>query len=234
MAVAGAIATWYFSRDVHGYRADVGWPALKSLGRALTKSFGSLALGSLILAVVQFLNFIVNHARSAHKKNKCAYYALSCLACCLGCVQRFVQFVNRFTYIHIAIYGDSFFTSAHDCYKLINRNMFPAAIVDLLGEFVLFVGRILGTAASTLLCIAIMNQMEQTIAFTTILLVVVISYCIFNLFSHIVGVGVDTVFVCYMIDLEQSPGGNYYITPELHQKLQSKRTADRGTDAGVA
>jgi hypothetical protein len=41
MSVAGAISSWYFSRDIHGYSYH-GSAALKSLSFALSKSFGSL------------------------------------------------------------------------------------------------------------------------------------------------------------------------------------------------
>jgi hypothetical protein len=103
MTVAGAIATWYFSRDVNGYSHNSGSPAFRSLTRSLTKSFGSLALGSLILAIVKFINFILKTAeqKSRVTKNPVASFALKCVSCIFACFQRIVQFINRFAYIHI-------------------------------------------------------------------------------------------------------------------------------------
>lgn len=46
------------------------------------------------------------------------------------------------------MHGDSFCTSAKNVFNLVSRNMFSAVVVDLLGEFVLFVGKLLGTASS--------------------------------------------------------------------------------------
>jgi hypothetical protein len=50
--------------EIHvSHYLDPGSPALVSFGRALTKSFGSLALGALLLAIVQFLSFLLRQAK---------------------------------------------------------------------------------------------------------------------------------------------------------------------------
>ncbi len=100
-SVAGAIASWYFSRDPSGFSKDVGSPALRSFGRALTKSFGSLAFGALLLAVVQFLNFLVKQSKKYADRNRLTRILLGCVVCCLSCIEGFIQKVDRFTYIHM-------------------------------------------------------------------------------------------------------------------------------------
>jgi hypothetical protein len=227
VSVAGALATWYFSRDASSGYNSVGSPALRSLTWACTKSFGSLALGSLLLAVVQFINFLLNRARKANKNNKILYYIICCVQCLFSCVERIIKFIDRFAYIYIAMHGDSFCTAARNCYNLISRNLFSAVVVDLLGDFVLFVGKILGTAICTIFTVLLVDSLGREVYGLTVVAVVVISFAVFNLFAHIVGVGVDTVFVCYLEDLERNgDNGTLYIDPELHRMLQ-----DRASDA---
>jgi len=228
VSVAGAIATWYFSRDVNGYGANTGSPVLKSLGRALTFHFGSLALGSLLLAIVQFLNFLLKLSKKTNQKNRLAVFIISCFQCCLGCVQRIIQFIDRFAYIYIAMHGDSFCGSAKNVFNLVSRNMFSAVVVDLLGEFVLFVGKLLGTAGSVALTVVTLQLTHRPLSPVTITVVAVGAYHIFSLFSQIVSVGVDTVMVCYLEDLERNKEGALYMDPELHRMLQDKASRNNG------
>jgi len=222
VSTAGGVATWYFSRDMNGPQS-IGSPTLRSFGRSLTKSFGSLALGSLILAVVQFINFILRVVKKKNQiKNPIFSFIISCVQCIFGCVQRIVKFLNRYAYIYIAMHGDGFCSSAKNCFNLISRNFFSAAIVDLLGEFVLFVGKLLGTAACTIFTLGIVQTLGRQLSGVTIGMVAAVAFAIFSIFAHVVGVSVDTVMVCYLEDLERNKDGALYISPDLHKMLQQK------------
>jgi len=232
VTVAGAVSTWYFSRDVNGY-THTGSPSWKSFRRALTYHFGSLAFGSLILAAAQFINWLLEQAKNASGENKLAKCILCCIQCCVKCCISMIKFFNKFAYIHIAIHGESFCGAAKECYHLMERNMFSAVVVDYLSEFVLFVGKALGTAASVILTVAILHSTDRDVSAVTITVVAVGSYLIFDLFSHIIGVGVDSVFVCYCIDLEQTKhGGDLYMSDDLHNMLQDQKSVrNKGQNA---
>jgi len=222
VAVAGGMATWYFSRDMDGYRANVGSPAFRSFGRALTKSFGSLALGSLLLAIVQFINFLLTMSKKANMKNRVAVFIISCIQCLVSCLQRVIQFIDRFSYIYIAMHGEGFCASARNVFNLIERNMFSAVVVDVLGEFVLLVGKLLGTAASTMFTVGIINHLGRQISPLTVVISAIVSFRVFSLFAKIIHVGVDTIMVCYLEDLERNKDGALYMSPDLHRLLQDK------------
>lgn len=222
VSVAGGMATWYFSRDIDGYKANVGSPSFRSFGRALTKSFGSLALGSLLLATVQWINFMLTLVKKANMQNRVVVFIVSCIQCLLSCIQGIIKFIDRFAYIYIAMHGDGFCQSAKNCYNLISRNMFSTVVVDMLGGFVLFVGKLLGTAATTMATVGIINHLGRPISPVTVSIIAIVSFRIFSLFANIVHVGVDTIMVCYLEDLERNREGALYMTPELHRMLQSK------------
>lgn len=224
--VAGAIATWYFSRDVTGPR-PTGIPALTSLFRAVTTSFGSLAFGSLLIAVVEFLNFILQHAKRTNSKNKLVVYVASCLQCVLGCIESIVRYVNKFAYIYVAMHGHSFCTAARECFDLISRNFFTTVIMDVISGFVLFMGKILFTAISVLLTIGIIDNLGRNLSIVTVTLTGVISFVVLHIISHVVGAGINAVFVCYLEDLENSKDGNLYISPDVHRMLQEKVDENR-------
>jgi len=218
--VAGGISSWYFTRNGE---SKVRFATFRTLGYAFTKSFGSLAFGSLVFAIVKFLNFLVSKAKaSPANRNRVTQCVLSCIQCCLGCIEKLVKFINRFTYVHIAMHGDSFCASARNTFNLISRNGFTMVIVDALGDFVLFVGKLLGTAICAIAAFFMLEFMEREITAFTIVVVVVIAFLIMDLFSHIVGGGVDTVLICYLEDLERNEGKEYHIDSTLHTMLQDK------------
>jgi len=230
MSIAGGIATWYFSRDVQAGGVVQGSPSLRTFRYALTKSFGSLAFGSLIVAVVEFINFLMNKVKQGSGNNRVVKIALCFIHCFLSCIQGILRFVNRFAYIHIAMHGNGFCSSATNVYDLISKHSFSAVIVDTLGDFILFVGKLLGTSGCTIFSMFLLQVLGREISPVTIAAVIVVSFAVFNLFANIVGTGVDTVMICYLEDLERSNGSNLYIEPTLHDLLQEKAQERKSVD----
>jgi solute carrier family 44 (choline transporter-like protein), member 1 len=227
MSVAGAISAWYFSRDSQGMDPQLkshGGPALLSMARAVSVSAGSLAFGSLVLAAIQFLNFMV---RLAQKKaqasgNCCAKTCLGCVSCCLGCVGKATKFINRYAYINIAMHGSSFLSASRDVFELLGRRGLSAVVVHTLGDIVLLVGKLFGVGLVTLIAVLAIHSLGRTVAFTTVALVAFATFFLFNFFARIVSVGVDTVFVCYAEDVDHNGSGNLYCDPSVHSCLQQK------------
>jgi solute carrier family 44 protein 1 (choline transporter-like protein) len=55
MVIAGAVATWFFSRN----KSNLGSPLLNSFYILVKYHIGTVALGSLILAVINFIRFVL-------------------------------------------------------------------------------------------------------------------------------------------------------------------------------
>lgn len=221
--VSGAMAGWYFSRSsATTDLADSFSPALASLVRACTLSLGSIAFGTLIVAIVAFVHFLLNQARKK-TDNKIARFVISCIQCCLACVQAIVQYINKFAFVYCAMYGDSFCTSAKNVSNLMSRVGFSAIVVDMISEFLLFVGKLFGTALTTLICLIILDKQNVEISPLTVSIVIIVSFTVFQLFAHILGMGVDATFVCYMEDLERNGANknNLAISPPTHTELQA-------------
>merc|ERR1719414_1351792 len=76
----GVAATWYFSTEI-----DYN-PTPKAFKRTMTTSFGSVCLGSLMVAIIQALKAMVQSARN----NKNAL--ISCIAMCLlNCLENLAR-----------------------------------------------------------------------------------------------------------------------------------------------
>jgi len=99
--------------------------------------FGSLAFGSLILAIVHFLQIVLEIAKKQTEanapSNKCLEYAINCLRCFMQCIERIVQFINKMAYIQIALRGKNFCNAAKDGFEIAWSNPLRFAIVGGVG-----------------------------------------------------------------------------------------------------
>ncbi|XP_042865088.1 choline transporter-like protein 1 [Penaeus japonicus] len=98
VTIAGAISQWYFKRN----KKQLGWPILTSMKRMYRYHLGSIALGSLIIALVKFVRFILKYLekRLSGQSQACSW-ALRCCQCCLWCFEKFLKFLSKNAYIEI-------------------------------------------------------------------------------------------------------------------------------------
>lgn len=108
VTISGVYATWFFAPRNPAKGATRG-----SARRALTYSFGSISFGSLLVAIIQFLRQLCAVAQSSSDSGNFAVdCAFCCLRCILGIVEWAVNFINRYAFSYMALYGDSYIQSA--------------------------------------------------------------------------------------------------------------------------
>ena len=178
--IASTVCMWYYN---HGANAELDSPVSRSARMAFRYHFGSLAFGSFILAVVQFLQMVVELAKkqaeqSGMDQNKCFEYAINCLRCCLACVERIVQFINDTAYIQIALRGKNFCMAAFDGFQIVLSNGIRYLVVAGVGKLMMFLGRILiavGTTAAFYCLITFVTTIKAGIIEPLYLLAVLVS-----------------------------------------------------------
>ena len=81
---------------------------------------GTIAFGSLIIAVIQLARSILSYVESKLKAfNNDLTKCLLCLCkCCLWCLEKFMRFINRNAYIVCAIKSTNFCSSAKTAFNL--------------------------------------------------------------------------------------------------------------------
>ncbi|KAK5885442.1 hypothetical protein CesoFtcFv8_019149 [Champsocephalus esox] len=234
MTLAGAFAShyWAFNKpdDVPAF------PVFSSLGRSLRYHTGTLAFGSLILSIVQIIRVLLEYLdhklKGAH--NKCTKFLLCCLKCCFWCLEKFVKFINRNAYIMTAIYGNNFCTSAKNAFFLLMRNMIRVAVLDKVTDFLLFLGKLLIVGLVGIFAFFFFSGRVKAFEDTAphlhyywvpILTVVVGSYLIAHGFFSVYAMCVDTLFLCFLEDLERNDGSaeRPYLMPENLRKVLNKK-----------
>ncbi|KAM3598466.1 uncharacterized protein V6R79_018323 [Siganus canaliculatus] len=234
MALAGAFASYYWAfvkpDDMPAF------PVFSALGRSLRYHTGTLAFGSLILSIVQIIRVLLEYLDHKLKgaQNKCAKFMFCCLKCCFWCLEKFIKFLNRNAYIMVAIYGKNFCTSARDAFFLLMRNMIRVAVVDKVTDFILFLGKLLIVGLVAIFAFFFFSGRVKAFENTApnlhyywvpILTVAVGSYLIAHGFFSVYSMCVDTLFLCFLEDLERNDGSpeRPYLMPESLRKVLNKK-----------
>lgn len=239
MVLAGAFASYYWTF----YKPlDLPvFPLTASVWRSLRYHMGSLAFGSLIIAIIQMIRVVLEYFDHKLKgsENPVAKFFIKCLKCCFWCLEKFMKFLNKNAYIQIAAHGKNFCTSAKNAFMLILRNIVRVVVIDKVTDFLLFIGILVVVAASGALAffffdgrITFLNAYTPTLNFyvVPIVLIIIGAYIIASCFFSVYGMAVDTLFLCFLEDLERndgSPDKPYYMSSELMKIVGKKNVLAR-------
>ncbi|KAL5013102.1 hypothetical protein ScPMuIL_011653 [Solemya velum] len=241
MTLAGAFASYYWTfnkpKDIPSF------PLLRSFGRCFRYHLGTLAFGSLIIAIVQLVRVLLEYVDHKLKatENPVGKFFLKCLKCCFWCLEQFLKFLNENAYIMTAIYGKNFCTSAKNAFMLIMRNVVRVVVVDKLTDFLLFIGKLVVVGAVGVASffffngdIEFLREYKPSLNFYLVPVVLVIlgSYIVASCFFSVYNMAVDTLFLCFLEDLERNDGSAekpYFMSKEL-MKILGKKNKPPETD----
>ncbi|KAL5483965.1 hypothetical protein EMCRGX_G020386 [Ephydatia muelleri] len=244
--LAGAFASYYWAfkkpKDVPTFAL------IESFGRTVLFHSGSLAFGSLIIAIVQIARVILAYIQKKlkGKSGKVIKVLLCLLQCCFWLLEKVLRYVNRQAYIEIAIYGYDFCTGACKAIGLLLRNVITTAVKDRVVGLLLFMGKIFITAAVGVLAYLgfgpyvdggskLWGGKELNYFLIPVIALMVITYLIASSFMSVYHMAVDTIFICAMEDLERNNGFDkpYFMTKDLQNILGVKNKVQDRPDGTV-
>lgn len=207
---------------------------------------GSIAFGSLLIAICKFLRFLIELVEKRVKKatgnnsklNCLISFIACCCKCCFWCLEKFLKFINRNAYIMVAIYGRNFCMSAKDALTLLITNPLRALVLDRVTDFLLFLGRLLITAGVGVLGFYFFSKsfyitpiLQKYLApdlhyyWVPLIVVIIGTYFIAKTFLTVFEMAIDTVFLCALKDLDihdGSPEKPYYMSTKMLKILSVK------------
>lgn len=194
VTVAGVMATWYFD-----YPHAPGSPTARSFKRAITTSLGPIALGSLLVAIFQFIRQTL-HSIMEHENNFCC----CCCNCVLWFIDKFLKYFNVYAFSQVAIYGLSYCEASKETIDLlIETNITPIINDDLVGN-VLGFGSFFGGLWVFAVAIATKELFFEDMSNGDQALWMVVGFLIgFTLVSVVMKVVrscIATLFVCFSLD----------------------------------
>lgn len=203
--VSGVYGSWYFCKD--NFPRDATRGALK---RSLTYSFGSISLGSLLVALVNLLRQICSIAaqQEASEGSLVGSLVFCCLGFLLTILQWAVEFLNRYAFSYIALYGRPYLQAAKATWTMIKDRGIDALINEcLIGPVfafgALFVGYV--CALFAYLYVIFTDPPYNSGGGYTPLIVAfafLIGLQMANVFTTPLSSGIDTIFVATAWDPE--------------------------------
>ena len=206
--IAGVYGSWFFCAGKPG-----GMPKGATRGalkRTMTYSFGSISFGSLIVALINLVRQAVSVAQQqqAGEGNVAAACAFCILGCIISIIDWVVEFVNRYAFSHIALYGKPYIAAAKDTWKMMRDRGIDALVNDCLIGPVLSMGAVFVGFVCALLTFLYLEFTNPPYndgrAYTAVIMAFsfLIGMQICHIFMTPLSSGVDTFFVAAAWDPE--------------------------------
>ncbi|EKF28572.1 hypothetical protein MOQ_007676 [Trypanosoma cruzi marinkellei] len=208
VTTAGVVTKWYFA----GSENMPARPTWVSFQRAITTSFGSVCLGSLLNTLVGAFGWICGFG--IHSGNEF-------IDCSIACIEElfvdFVNYCNSYAYVHVAMHGRGYMSSAKSVWRLCQNCGCSAVFNDAL---MLTTLRVITVSIPMFVGVVMsLLSFSATIgSIACVLTVIPLTYIL-----SVVSVVVRSIFVCFA----EIPEGLEASFPELHAALMA-------TDYGFA
>lgn len=212
--VSGVVGHWWFVPVEAASFCSTA--VLGSATRASSYSLGSIAFGSLIVAVLHLIRNTLNSTRNNRNAG-----ILRCIAACiLAYIEALVQYFNKWAYIYVGLYGYDYLESGKRVMNLFKQRGWNVIIADnltnrLLGIMCLTIGILTGLC--TLFVTFLADELESKQGwlgvgfFIGFVIGIVLSGIIMGLLSS----AVDSVIVCFA----EAPNEFNETHPEMAQEM---------------
>jgi solute carrier family 44 protein 1 (choline transporter-like protein)/choline transporter-like protein 2/4/5 len=200
--IAGAVGIWFFAK--HSEKRNVKKIRI-AIWNVVRYHSGSLAFGSLILAIVQFIKYFMQYLEKQEqaKKNRVTACVFQMISWLLYCFEKCIKFINKNAYIQVALLGTNFCTSAKAAFQLILRNFARFGLIGALGKVTAFIGYTFITLATSICGYFILRATyPEANPVAPMIVFVLAGYLVGRLYMAVFGMAVDTALQCYIISEE--------------------------------
>lgn len=233
--IAGGTAMWYFHRkqDKTTYPPDYPYPAspaLTALKWSLSSGFGSLAMAAFILTVVRIIVQMIREAeRKAAEEGGPMVFVMCMLRCLAECIEDIIQFITKMSTIVVAITNDGFWPSCKRTMGMFYRCYYEGIMIERFTKITLFffslaVALVMFLLSYAILSVVLPDHMTSGyIPLVAALVVCIIAFLTLQLLAGGLLVIVNSIYVCYLIDLDNGYTGDAVTnekTAELHAIYQ--------------
>lgn len=216
----GVFATWYFMNHTTDMPTS---PMMGALKRSCTTSFGSIAFGSLIVAVIQTLRTLANiRARESNPDNACGVVMCVCATiagCILNVLEQIAIYFNHYAFVVVATYGQSFVEAGKTTFAMFQRT----AMLNLLNDNMLDRLQIAVCTLNSLIIMMCSAGFAYWVGLKPAYITLVTACCFFSAFIitslifQTVESAAATLYVCFAEDSNALARSN----PSLYARIMS-------------
>ncbi|XP_076274433.1 choline transporter-like 2 isoform X3 [Rhynchophorus ferrugineus] len=238
LVMAEVFARWFWTKN----KSKLPFFAVTSACFiAVRYHLGTIAFGSLIIAICRIIRLCLEYIDRKLKKydNEFTKAILCCLKCFFWCLEKFLKFINKNAYIMCAIHGKNFCSSAKDAFSLLVRNLVRVFVLDKITDFLFFISKVLvtlgvGAVAYVVFASDIVNFVDKTkiqYGVVPVIIIMIATYLIATLFFNVYSMAVDTLFLCFLEDIENNNGKDKpYFMPRSLMKIFGKKNKTAKVD----
>lgn len=208
VTTAGLTGRWYFQTQLE---APVG----TALQHACTYHFGSICLGSLLVALVQAVEAVVRIVESQAREddNIVAQILAQIALCCLNCLESIFRLFNSFAFAIVAIYSVPFCQAGSEVMALLDESGAQGIMNYNLVGIVTFMGE-LAAAVLNAACVAILAwrmHLEASWIIGAAVLGFLVGFAAAAVVARLLESGTTTLFTCWAME----PNALEKLNPEL-------------------
>lgn len=200
VVTAGTVGTWWAT-------SSAGDPTCGSVRRACTTSFGSIALGSLIIAIIQAIRAFAEGARNGARRrgNLAAVCCAAFAVCLIRMLEDIMRYFTAYAFCQVALYGTSFWESGRNAFLLFTRRGWMAVFNDVIIERTLMLGAFIfgavcGVASFFISRLFIEHGTDEDRELASIIAGTcgfVVGFLMCAIVAGVIESAVKTVFVCF-------------------------------------
>ncbi|KAG2770840.1 hypothetical protein PC129_g6906 [Phytophthora cactorum] len=242
--IAGAVSRYYWSRNKTS--EEMGrFPVFTSFKNCFRYHFGSLAFGSFIIAVVQFIRaallYLDHQTKDLQQSNLVLKVVMKIVQCCLWCLEKCLRFMSKNAYILIAMKGHSFCTSAKDAFKILLSNIAQVGAVSTVTFLLLGAGKVAVALSCAITTFAYLEKNsddygvggahELSSPLAPIGLALLLGWFVASTLLGVYEMAIDTILLCFCEDKElNKESGQYFMSDSLKKFVATVKKEPPATD----
>ena len=222
LVISHAVATWYFTvpeKRVEAISNTTIWDSYKLV---LRFHVGTVALGSLLIALVQLARavalYIQHNTSEKFRSQLWVKIVFCCINCCLACLECCMKFISKHAYIQTAIHGTPFCASGKNVFALIARNILRIGAIVFTAELCLLIGKLFVTSLATAFAYFFISTMYTSTLYDVVaptVVAAIVSWMTASMFMDVLHMAVDTVLHCFIADEEHNHGVAVYASDDM-------------------
>ena len=227
-------STFYFSST----RRKVGEGQVSTAFKwAWVQNFGSLAFGSLCVAIIFTIRITVQYLAKKAVKESGDNKVIKCIACMavclLKCLEEIMEYITKAGYAFMAVSGESFCKAALHGLMLQMSHGVTFAFAKLLAQMFILLGKIGLTILNTVLTYYYMKMVSTDGGIQDFLgpmiMVALTTFLLVSVFLGIFDVTVISMLTCTAADMDLHNGDNKWGPKTLHEVID-KLNGVEGSD----
>ena len=227
-----AASTYYFDSN-----EDKDGDAEVTLGFKYTYMYhaGSLAFGSFIIALIQFIRYVfmyfAEQAKRASGDNCAVRVVVGCADCLLRCLEKICDYINKSAYAYMAVSGDSFCSSAWNGFLLNIKHTMQFGWANFLASMFIFIGKISIVVLNVFSCYMIMKYVTKDLGeisspASPLLVVGAVTYIAASIFLGLFDEAVLAMMTCLAIDTDLNDHPKFG-PPTFHDSLDGFHSEEK-------